>query len=1321
MSDPSIPNVPTSVSDPQLRLMLEKMKEMVEQRAGQRGEELDASPTWRELYNRGLVRYRRNGVIYEKDPNGDFLPGNGSGSGSGTDDAYDPNEDLSIPPAPTGVMLSTTVNKVLLTWNAHGTRYVRMMEIWRSDDNDVNNAVLVGVSSYQIYADVGTPLEQYTYWLRFVSYRGTPGPWHNIAGSTITLPNDPSAYLGLLNGQITESELYAGLNTRIDLIDTPTTGLVDALAQEAVDRAAADTAEATARASAISAEASARAADILAVTNGYQGADTAIQTQLDSVEVTANNASTGVATNANAITGIDTRVTSAESSITTQAGQLTALETDMTAAEGGISANTTAIGLINTTITTHGTDITANSSDITQLQTDLAITDADLDAAETNITANANAISSLDTRVTSSEGNITVQSNRLDALEVALGNNIVVYFQATAPTTGEEGDYWVESDNANAVTKYTSGSWVADAGPTVFEQAAEPGTHVDNDIWIDSDDSNAAYISKGGLWIPADGSQISAQSAAINDLTARVTANEGTLTSQGSSITALQSDVSDNTSDIAAATTARNALDTRVTQNENDITVNVNDISALDTRLTTNEGNTSANASAISSLSSNLSVTDGVVATAVADITALEANMSAAELDIAGNLSAINAVEGRMTTAENGITVNTSDINALDTRLTANEGNTTANASGISTLTTNLALTDANVDAAVQDITALEANYAALDTTVGGHIVDIAANALAISNTQTIVTQQGDDITALSATVDQHSASLELSQPQQFLNTDLHFQDTSNNWVVVQQGYPTAGEILAGQIDGNPPFVTDASDVITGGKSIALGVNQTNPVLKSKVLLPTEPGEKLRFKIGFKLTVLPTAEYAEMRIGYHVYSATGGHIQTKTSNTRVVLNSDLQYAQSVETVYESTQYGVAAHLIPYCYFYEPGTNKTTHGVIQYFSVEKHGIYSELDRVDVALQKETITRADETGDLFAQYAIKVDAGGYVAGYGLAVQGNVYDDTIHSSMLFNVDTFAIGSPGANSLSFIVDNGNVLMDAAFITNLTVNDAQIQDLSVDKLIGDTASFISANLGDASITNAKIGSVIESDNYVPDLSGWHLNKNGDFFCESGVFRGSIESASMTGGTITGSFIRGSVIAADSELTYATEGNAPGQYDFLCYARDLTDTKTIDHSGYFFAGDILTSPATSLYSANHSNTNVYHRYHKLNVTPTVIVAETTYHTSRYRWSSREHSFRVRIRQGSSTLATATVLHEDYGINATYTYPWGTFTNLLTPHPDWDNHSASTMTFSFDPIRYVGDSRYYADFTVLEGSRQHASFTLTLTDVAENIP
>lgn len=142
-------------------------------------------------------------------------------------------------------------------------------------------------------------------------------------------------------------------------------------------------------------------------------------------------------------------------------------------------------------------------------------------------------------------------------------------------------------------------------------------------------------------------------------------------------------------------------------------------------------------------------------------------------------------------------------------------------------------------------------------------------------------------------------------------------------------------------------------------------------------------------------------------------------------------------------------------------------------------------------------------AQSIDGLEASYTIKVQTvdevtgKAYVAGYGLAMYPNELTGGRDSYMEFLVDYFSIGKPGSDSLTFVVDTtkNRVVMDGAFIKDLTVTNAAIQEVGVDKISGLDATFISARIVDGSITNAKIGNVIQSDNY-GTTQGWQIRKD---------------------------------------------------------------------------------------------------------------------------------------------------------------------------------------------------------------------------------
>ena len=116
-------------------------------------------------------------------------------------------------------------------------------------------------------------------------------------------------------------------------------------------------------------------------------------------------------------------------------------------------------------------------------------------------------------------------------------------------------------------------------------------------------------------------------------------------------------------------------------------------------------------------------------------------------------------------------------------------------------------------------------------------------------------------------------------------------------------------------------------------------------------------------------------------------------------------------------------------------------------------------------------------------------------------GMALQLTAQGSNVVSQVLFIADRFAIirnAASGAYTLPFVVQNDQVFM----------NNALIQD--------------------GSITNAKIGNVIQSNNYIAGQQGWMINKNGGsefqnttvrgtIYATDGIFKGTIEAQSFIG------------------------------------------------------------------------------------------------------------------------------------------------------------------------------------------------------------
>ncbi|EKG0444662.1 phage tail protein [Escherichia coli] len=120
--------------------------------------------------------------------------------------------------------------------------------------------------------------------------------------------------------------------------------------------------------------------------------------------------------------------------------------------------------------------------------------------------------------------------------------------------------------------------------------------------------------------------------------------------------------------------------------------------------------------------------------------------------------------------------------------------------------------------------------------------------------------------------------------------------------------------------------------------------------------------------------------------------------------------------------------------------------------------------SKYDAVDIA---------DVNGNLSAMYNIKVGVSSngqyYAAGMGIGVQNT--PSGMQSQVIFLADRFAVTTMvgGTVTLPFVIQNGQAI------------------------IRDTV------IGDGTISNAKIGNYIQSNNYVAGSVGWKLDKSGTF------------------------------------------------------------------------------------------------------------------------------------------------------------------------------------------------------------------------------
>lgn len=174
---PSIPEV-SGVKEDQVRRVLARVKELLEVREGVRGDPLDRSVTFRDLYVNGMLNVGSSGQPYVRIPTQPLLS---LPAVAGASVEYTP------PPAVTGLSAAGALANVVLTFDEPQYYNHAYTEVWRSGVDDLGTAILVGTTDSSVYADsLGqTALTRY-YWVRNVSQAGVFGPFNAVAGTAAT-------------------------------------------------------------------------------------------------------------------------------------------------------------------------------------------------------------------------------------------------------------------------------------------------------------------------------------------------------------------------------------------------------------------------------------------------------------------------------------------------------------------------------------------------------------------------------------------------------------------------------------------------------------------------------------------------------------------------------------------------------------------------------------------------------------------------------------------------------------------------------------------------------------------------------------------------------------------------------------------------------------------------------------------------------------------------------------------------------------------------------------------------------------------------------
>lgn len=181
---------------PELRQFLESARNALLLLTGQSGNLRKTAVLYEDLRDLGIITLRsaRGGTSYTA------LPGESTSS---------EEEDLSPPPTPTSLMLTATINQIIVEFGGFTipTDNVASTEIYRGTVNDLDYAVLIGTADSYMFVD-HTVVDDttYYYWVRNVSPAGVYSPYNSLIGTSISLDATPDAVVDLLVQQINQQQ-----------------------------------------------------------------------------------------------------------------------------------------------------------------------------------------------------------------------------------------------------------------------------------------------------------------------------------------------------------------------------------------------------------------------------------------------------------------------------------------------------------------------------------------------------------------------------------------------------------------------------------------------------------------------------------------------------------------------------------------------------------------------------------------------------------------------------------------------------------------------------------------------------------------------------------------------------------------------------------------------------------------------------------------------------------------------------------------------------------------------------------------------------------
>jgi hypothetical protein len=588
----------------------QRVRETLMTYLGRQGDPLDRGLTIRDLVDAGIVTLKKGFQWSAKDvPPIELSPTQAP-------------LDRSPPPIPTGFKLSAAISHVLVEHDlptytqGHGHLRTHLFGIVIEDNDPLPTfaqAKALAQFSGSVFALASNPATTWRLWITWESVDGVQSlPAGGTNGLEARTGEDVQALLEVLQGSITESELFQSLGQRIDLIDDPTSGLVKQLGDV-------QTALGSTVSSATSAAASAQAASeaLLAAAGASSANVSAIQAASDAVsaKLAAIAAQSGAQLAKDESQVYKTQAQTAQSSASGFANQASDAASS---AAGSASTATQSAQLASESSTLAQTRASAAASSATQAssyatqaesassasQTARLTAESARDEASAKAQAAISASGTATTKATeASQSAASAQTSASSAATKAAEAQTSATQAATSATSAE-------GSASQAASSATTASQAASSAGGSANAAASSATNASSYATSAEVASTAANAAKVAAQSASDSAQSSASAAATSASSASTKATEAGQSAISASNAATQASTSE-----ANASSYKNQASVSATNAANSAAAAAQDYSAVTARLNsaggsgvTVEQSLSASASSITGLKGQYTV-----------------------------------------------------------------------------------------------------------------------------------------------------------------------------------------------------------------------------------------------------------------------------------------------------------------------------------------------------------------------------------------------------------------------------------------------------------------------------------------------------------------------------------------------------------------------------------------------------------------------------------------------------------------------------------------------------------------------------------------